>query len=527
MAKYTLSNMAITQMCQGVEDYLKQTSIASKEQIRIMLTLEEVLLQYQTQFGEAHSCHLRYGKEWGRPRISLSVAGAGLNPFAQDEESASTQILRNLLNNMGLEPAWQYANGANVVYWVLPKKKRSPFANLLAAIVLAIICGLISYLWSDAAVEIVATWVSTPLFNTFMGVLQAVSGPLIFLSVACGIYSIGDATTFGRIGKLTAVRFLLVLPVISLLSCAWLLLVFKTSDSVSSFSMDAVFELYQMVLDIVPGNIVAPFSDNNPMQIICLAIVIGFAILVLGKKTTVAATCLEQTSFIVQYIMECVSNLVPAIVFISIFNMFLTRQFAVLYTAYKPILCMVGCCVLMGVLYAAWVSITCKVPVFMLVKKLMPTFIIGVTTDSSSAAFSTNVETCEKKLGIDPKIVNFGLPLGQVVYMTGAAILFVCMAFFMAESYQVEITAAWLVMAFLVTCFVAIAAPPIPGGALTCYTLIFTQLGIPTEAVAMAIVLNVLMGCLATGSNLYALQCELTLLSNQLHMIDKDVLRKA
>ncbi len=527
MAKYTLSNADIAQMCQGVEDYLKQTSLATKEQIRIVLTLEEVLLQYQAQFGEQRGCDLRYGKEWGRPRISLSVAGEGLNPFVQDDEAASTQILRNLMNNMGLEPGWQYANGANVVYWVLPKQKRSTFGKLVLAIVLAILCGFVSYLWSDAVVEMVATWLVTPLFDTCMGVLQAVSGPLIFLSVTCGIYSIGDATTFGRIGKLTAVRFLLVLPIISFFSCAWLLLVFPLSDNTSSFSMDAVFELYQMVLDIIPNNIVSPFSINNPMQIICLAIIIGFAILVLGKKTTVAATCLEQTSFIVQYIMECVSNLVPAIVFISIFNMFLTRQFAVLYTAYKPVLCMAASCVLMGVLYALWVSIKCKVPFVMFVKKLMPTFIIGITTDSSSAAFSTNVETCEKQLGIDPKIINFGLPLGQVVYMPGAAILFVCMAFFMAECYQVEITAAWLVMAFLVTCFVAIAAPPIPGGALTCYTLIFTQLAIPTEAVAMAIVLNVLMGCMATGTNLYALQCELTLLSDQLDLIDRDVLRKA
>ncbi len=41
----------------------------------------------------------------------------------------------------------------------------------------------------------------TPVFDTFMGLLSAVAGPLIFLSVAGGIYNIGDIATLGKVGK--------------------------------------------------------------------------------------------------------------------------------------------------------------------------------------------------------------------------------------------------------------------------------------------------------------------------------------
>ena len=40
----------------------------------------------------------------------------------------------------------------------------------------------------------------TPVFDTFMGLLSAVSGPLIFLSVAGGIYNIGDIIDGGYTG---------------------------------------------------------------------------------------------------------------------------------------------------------------------------------------------------------------------------------------------------------------------------------------------------------------------------------------
>lgn len=168
-----------------------------------------------------------------------------------------------------------------------------------------------------------------------------------------------------------------------------------------------------------------------------------------------------------------------------------------------------------------------RVAVLPFVKKLIPTFLIAVTTSSSSAAFATNMDTCQKKLGIDAKITNFGIPLGQVIFMPGAAVQFLATALCMAETYGVDITPAWLwlVTAFLITAILGIAAPPIPGGALTCYTILFIQLGIPTEAIAITIILNVILEFLGTAANLYCLQCELTLLADDLDMLDEAALK--
>ena len=53
----------------------------------------------------------------------------------------------------------------------------------------------------------VQTWFVSPIFDTFMNILTLIAGPMIFLAVYCGIYEMGDAATFGKIGKRLIIRF--------------------------------------------------------------------------------------------------------------------------------------------------------------------------------------------------------------------------------------------------------------------------------------------------------------------------------
>ena len=152
--------------------------------------------------------------------------------------------------------------------------------------------------------------------------------------------------------------------------------------------------------------------------------------------------------------------------------------------------------------------------------------LIALTTASSAAAYGTNLETCEKKLGIDKRIVNFGLPLGQVVFMPGGGIMFLTMAFMMAEYAQVAVSLSWVVMAVIVASLLALAAPPIPGGGLSVYTILFLQLGIPMETLTLALALNTIIEFFGTAANLACLQMELTLVADKMGMLDTEVLHK-
>ena len=63
----------------------------------------------------------------------------------------------------------------------------------------------------------------------------------------------------------------------------------------------------------------------------------------------------------------------------------------------------------------------------------------------------------------------------------------------LAEYYGVTISIHWVITGVLTAGLLAIATPPVPGGSLTCYTVLLAQLGIPAQAVALAIAGNVIL----------------------------------
>lgn len=122
-------------------------------------------------------------------------------------------------------------------------------------------------------------------------------------------------------------------------------------------------------------------------------------------------------------------------------------------------------------------------------------------------------------------LAHFAVPLEQVLYMPSVAVAFVATCLCMAENFGTAITPAWLLTMIVVTGLLSLAMPPIPGGALTCYTVMFTQLGIPGEALALAVAINSMIDFMATASNLTCLQVEVTTVAGQLGMLDTKCLR--
>ncbi|MCI8371541.1 MAG: dicarboxylate/amino acid:cation symporter [Lachnospiraceae bacterium] len=517
MKDIKLTNGHIDQASYRVEEFLYQEGLESAELVRMKLAVEETLLKYQEVFGTEAVFSLRCLKRLTRLRLELSIPGEGLDVIEAGGQPDS-EILRGILAGMGVLPTWQYKNGKNVVVFTPRKRKKLQIFPLAAAIVLALFCGGMCQLLPDSTGLFFSKQLVTPLFDTAMGFLSAVAGPMIFLSVICGIYGLGDLATLGRVGKRMILRFLLLPFVWTLLVLVALLPFFRTvSGGGGSLELSG---LQEMILDIVPDNMLSPFLQGNPMQIVFLAIIFGMALLVLGNRVAVVASVMEQANALIQLVMEGVGVLVPFFIFCSLFNMLVSSRLSMLLNAYQWLLLqLIGSIVLLAA-YTGLVCIRRKTPPLTLIKKLLPVFLIGLTTDSSSAAFSTNVETCEKELGIDHSIVSFGIPLGQVVFKPGAAVLFLSAGICMAGLYGVPVTPAWLFLAWLTTVVLSIAAPPVAGGGLTCFTILFMQLGIPTEAIALTVALNVILEFPATAVNLFCLQAELVDSSGSLGMLD-------
>ena len=133
-----------------------------------------------------------------------------------------------------------------------------------------------------------------------------------------------------------------------------------------------------------------------------------------------------------------------------------------------------------------------------------------------------SVSCCEKKLGISPVITRYGIPLGSTIYMPGVAINMLIISLYMAEQYQVPISFLWLLIAVFLSTILAIASPPISGASLLAYAVIFSQLGIPTQALGIAMMADILMGFMAAALDQVFSQLEMILLADDAQILDKE-----
>ena len=84
----------------------------------------------------------------------------------------------------------------------------------------------------------------------------------------------------------------------------------------------------------------------------------------------------------------------------------------------------------------------------------------------------------------------------------------------------------YLLIGFITNLLVCFAVPPIPGGAVMGFTVVFTQLGIPMEMMAVAIAINAIPDFPATAIHTSGWQLALIDVADSLGMLEKETLRK-
>lgn len=522
MERYIFSNSNIDLACEEVGKFLASSGVERREALRVKLTVEEVLLEYQSKFEEEASFKLRLVKRLSSIRVELIVPGESYDALGNDREEDA--VIRGLLAGIGLAPSWSYKNGRNHIIFTPKKKPLSCTVKMVAAIALALIAGIFLNLLPEDIRAGINNLLLTPASNAFTGLISAVSGPLIFLSVLGSICSMGNMDTFGKIGTKTIQVILFYMSVIGLLMTALGSLWFPvTWGSAGSTRFSQVLDL---VYDIIPSNLFEPFITGNTLQMIFIAIMVGLSMLVLSSRVNRVFELVEQLSTLVQNIMSVLSSMLPVLIFLIFTGMISSGNFSTILGSWKSLVIIL---VLMTVYYIVnlfRIAIVHKVSPLVLWKKAMPTFMIAFSTASSAAAFTTNVKDANKRLGIDKKLVEFATPLGQVLFMPAYLAMLFGTEAGLAEACGIPITLPWLFIGLVTNLLVAFAVPPIPGGAALGFAVVFAQLGIPVEMMAIAIALNAIPDFPATAVQASGWQLTLIDVADSLDLLDKETLRK-
>ena len=170
-------------------------------------------------------------------------------------------------------------------------------------------------------------------------------------------------------------------------------------------------------------------------------------------------------------------------------------------------------------------SVRCKVPALLLFKKVLPGFVIGFTTASSTAALGTVFDINSKKLGIMENINRFGVPVSNIVCNSATSASFIAIIYYLTEYSENPVDASWFLSAWFIVTLMAFAMPPVSGGTLVVLGVLFAQFGLPSSTLGLAGILALLADFISTSSKIVIGQMELVLEAAHWKALDVDILR--
>ena len=288
----------------------------------------------------------------------------------------------------------------------------------------------------------------------------------------------------------------------------------------------ASFSFKNLIEGLVPQDLVTPIQNGEMMQIVVVAVIVGFSVSILGQKIKLVKGFVEEVNTLCMQIISLIMKFIPLVAFSSLASMAATMGMDSFMTALKffsslllGVACMIG-------LYAAIVLVAGKMTPLPFLKKVIPYMLTPFSTASSSACIPASMELCEKKLGVPSGIASFTIPIGATINMDGGGVYLGIVAIMYAKMFGVAISPSMIAHILLLIVILTIGTPGVPGANLVCISMVLTSMGIPLEATAFLIGINALADMIVTANNVTGDIAVTTMIAAAEKKIDQGVYRR-
>ncbi len=364
-----------------------------------------------------------------------------------------------------------------------------------------------------ALVEFGMRWIQ-PIGDLFIRAIVLTVVPLVFASIAVGVYSLGDLRTLGRLGGRTIAVFLSTSLAAALLGTGFYLL-FQPGSSISPETRDLLAKQFeasannsagqaseaaerfsgsalQILVDLVPTNIVlAAGSNRDLLQIILFALMLGVALtLIPRERAQPVAALLDGINDAMTKIIEILMLMAPFGVFALVF-MVVTRfgTDVLLALAIYTLVVIAALLTQVVVVYLPLLRLVARRDPIEFLRRSREIWITAFSTSSSSATLPTTLRVTEELLGVPRSICAFVLPLGATINMAGTTIYQVIGVHFVAQVWGVDLSLADSITLIIISIMMAIGAAGVPGGVIPLLYVTMAAVGLPEAMIPLGIAL--------------------------------------
>lgn len=375
--------------------------------------------------------------------------------------------------------------------------------SLPVQMVIGLILGVI--VGSITSAEFTAAYLR-PFGQLFITLIRMVVVPLVLATIIAGAAGIHDLSKLGRVATKTLIYYFLTTGVavaIGLLLANLMQPGIGLDLSTEGLNAKQITppSLVQTLLNIVPMNPIDALAKGNMLQVIFFAVIFGFALSSLGETGKPLLRIFELIGDVMIRMTNMVMMYAPIGVFGLISYTVSQHGLKVLLPLGKLILVSaIASALHVAICYTPLVKYVIRMPLSKFFRGIFEPWLIAFTTCSSAAALPANLQAV-RRLGASKGVASFSIPLGNTINMDGTAIYMGVAAVFAAEVYGIPLTFSDQLTVMLMGLLASIGTAGVPGAGLIMVSLVFTQISIPLEALALIAGIDRVLDMIRTSIN--------------------------
>ena len=364
------------------------------------------------------------------------------------------------------------------------RKRMSLAMQIFIALILAIIAGLLMQKYSDFAVSYIK-----PFGTIFLNLVKFIVGPIVLFSIMSGVISLKDIRKVESIGGITVVYYFCTTAVATVIGLVIANLfhgffpVLETSSL--TYEAPAATSPMDVIVNIFPSNFLAPITEANMLQVIVMALLIGFAVIMIGEKASAAVNGINRWNDIFMKVMEMILKLSPLGVFALLCPVVAENGAKVIGSLAMVLLAAyIGYLLHAIVVYSLTVRTLGGLSPIEFFKGMMPAILFAFSSASSVGTLPLNME-CTEELGASKEVSSFVLPLGATINMDGTAIYQGVCAIFIASCYGIHLTLSQMVKIVLTATLASVGTAGVPGAGMIMLAMVLASVGLPIDGIAL------------------------------------------
>ena len=356
----------------------------------------------------------------------------------------------------------------------------------------------------------------------FINALKMLVVPLITTAIISGLINVGQGKNLGRLGAKTVLFYMstsLIAILIGLLLVnittpgiidgepARDLLGFaaNTQDVLQKIEGRGAGEFTQILLQMLPPNLVQAAADGQMLGLIVFSLLFGFFLRTLaGAPGDTLRNMVEGFYEVMVSITMLIIRFAP----LGVFGLIAATVTRTGLDALEPLLWF-----FFTVLAALFLHAFVVMPLLIRVlaqrspwrhfQAMSPALMTAFSSASSAATLPLTMDCVQKRSGVSKRTASFVLPLGATVNMDGTALYECAAAIFIAQAYGLDLSFGMQFAIVFTALITSIGVASIPAASLVAITVILGIIGLPAEAIGLILVTDRILDMCRTAVNVW------------------------